>query len=443
MARRDRESVYDSDTHDLLFGPGADRDEFDDQDPHDGGHDDDSHDDEIGDAGHHRPTPRAAHRPGSRSARRSADRDRRRRRAIAVLATLLVLVLAAGVYFVALPIYHYLSPDDYDGAGSGSVVVTVHANDGSSQIGQTLEKAGVVGSERAFADAAEDDDRAQNIQPGSYRLRRHMSADSALALLLDPASKVSSGTVVTEGATVVDVEKRLVAKACAAGGAAASGCGPGMSAAAVTKALTDVKALGIPTDYLPKGKDPASVEGFLFPATYTFDEETQPTEALQQMVGKFTDVVRSSGFSAKAKELGLSPYQALIVASIAQAEAKFAEDFPRVARVILNRIAADRPLQVDATSAYAAKLKGLDPTEEIYAQTQGPFNTYRNAGLPPTPIGNPGSEALAGAVAPAAGKWLFYVNKDAAGHLGFYDDEKSFTRAQQKCHDAGWGCAAP
>jgi UPF0755 protein len=164
------------------------------------------------------------------------------------------------------------------------------------------------------------------------------------------------------------------------------------------------------------------------------------TDALQQMVAKFTDQARSTNFTAQAKALHITPYQELIIASIAQGEAKYAQDMPKVARVILNRLAAGRPLQIDATSAYAAKLKGLDPTKVIYAETKGPYNTYQHAGLPPTPIGNPGVSAMQGAAHPAAGNWLFYVNGDAAGHLFFTHSEAAFTRAVAKCRANHWGC---
>ena len=95
------------------------------------------------------------------------------------------------------------------------------------------------------------------------------------------------------------------------------------------------------------------------------------TGALEQMVSEFTDNARSTNFTAQAKALGLTPYQELIIASIAQSEAKFPQDMPKVARVILNRIKAGRNLQIDATSAYAAKLRGLDPTKTIYSPGPG------------------------------------------------------------------------
>jgi UPF0755 protein len=156
------------------------------------------------------------------------------------------------------------------------------------------------------------------------------------------------------------------------------------------------------------------------------------------MVTEFTAADRQLGFASQAQVLHLTPYQALIIASIAQSEAYFPEDMPKVARVILNRLAAHRNLQIDATSAYAAKLAGLDPAKQIYAQTKGPYNTYTHAGLPPTPIGNPGEAALNAAAHPAKGNWLYYVNGDAAGHLAFFHSERDFEKAVQRCRAHGW-----
>jgi UPF0755 protein len=158
------------------------------------------------------------------------------------------------------------------------------------------------------------------------------------------------------------------------------------------------------------------------------------------MTNRFADADRSSGFAADAKKLGMSPYQALTIASIAQSEAKYPADMGKVARVILNRIAAKRPLQIDATSAYAAKTQGLDPTKIVFADIDSPYNTYKHDGLPPTPISNPGADALNAAVHPTPGNWLYYVNSDSAGHLFFTASESEFQRAADKCRTQHWGC---
>jgi UPF0755 protein len=213
-----------------------------------------------------------------------------------------------------------------------------------------------------------------------------------------------------------------------------------VSVQAVRAVMNSPSALGLPSTYVVGTGSPTSVEGFLFPATYTIDPGSSVADVLNQMISKFVEQDRSTGFAAAADGLHLSPYQELIVASIAQAEARFAEDMPKVATVILNRIAARQPLQIDATSGYAAKLLGLDPSKVVYATINSPYNTYTHAGLPPTPISNPGIEAMNAAAAPAPGNWLYYVNSDAAGHLFFTNDQAAFAAAAAKCKANNWGC---
>ena len=160
-----------------------------------------------------------------------------------------------------------------------------------------------------------------------------------------------------------------------------------------------MKALGLPTEFTASGT-PRSPEGFLYPATYTFDDTTTVDSALQTMVGRFTDQVRSTDFTTRAKALGITPYQELIIASMVQSEAKYPGDMAKVARVILNRLHDKVNLRIDATSIYGAEVKGVDPTKIIHSTFDSPYNTYTHPDLPPTPISNPGAEALSAAVAP-------------------------------------------
>lgn len=432
MAFRDRESMTDSDPHSLLFGP-SDDDHF------------DHFEAPATTGGAHRPRPQPQPTYG-RSVDFDDGHERRSRNRWFALALVIVLVLVVGVVIVGAVTLFKPSHDDYSGPGSGTVAVTVHSGDTLDTIGTTLVKAHVVKSVGAFTDAANNNSDAQNIQPGTYRLTMRIPAKTAILQLLDPARRVKgSDVLVTEGATTIDVDKRLTDPPCVGNQQPAAGkvCGLGIDPAAVKKVLTNVGALGLPTDYTVNGKAPLSAEGFLFPATYSYDKTMSVADLVQQMVSKFTDQARSTDFTAAAKALNITPYQELIIASIAQAEAKNPQDFPKVARVILNRLKARMPLQVDATSAYAAKLAGLDPTKTIYAEAKGPFNTYRNTGLPPTPIGNPGAEAMKGAANPAKGAWLYYVNGDAKGDLVFLTTEAQFERAALKCYQHHWGCAKP
>jgi UPF0755 protein len=371
--------------------------------------------------------------PGGRHSRvdnhRSHQRRRRGKRALWVLSIVGALVVAVSAWLIVPKVTALVHPPDYSGSGSGSVRVSVQQGDTASDIAAALHKAGVVKSDRAFVDAASNNAKSQNIQPGTYVLRQHMSAASALNLLLTPSARsASDDVVVTEGATTFDVAKRL---------AQVMGAG---KQGAINKAIADVSALGIPLGYEPASGAPTSVEGFLYPATYSIDPTESPQSALQKMTSRFADADRSSGFAADAKKLGITPYQALIIASIAQAEAKYPADMAKVARVILNRVAANRPLQIDATSAYAAKTQGLDPTKIVFADIDSPYNTYTHDGLPPTPISNPGADALTAAVHPTPGNWLYYVNSDAAGHLFFTASESEFQQAADKCRAQHWGC---
>jgi UPF0755 protein len=362
--------------------------------------------------------------------RNDHHRRRRQHRRRGGLFGLLTLALVAAVALLVVPrVLSYFRTDDYSGSGYGAVTVTVRVGDSAADIGKTLYAAGVVASEQAFTDAASDNSQSQNIQPGSYRMRKHMSGKNAVALLLDPAARdAANDVVVTEGATVVDVETKLEKVLGAS------------HHDAIVAAIENAPKLGLPIDYRTGGRIPSSAEGFLYPATYSLDPGTTPGDALQKMVTRFTAQDRSTGFTDAAKQLRITPYQALIIASIAQAEAKFPQDMPKVARVILNRLHARTNLQIDATSAYAAKLAHLDPSKVIYADVAGPYNTYKHQGLPPTPIDNPGSAAMDGAVNPAKGNWLFYVNGDAAGHLFFTKSEQAFAAAAAKCKKNHWGC---
>lgn len=354
-------------------------------------------------------------------------RTRRTRRVFAVLATFVLvgtLVLGYAGYRIYQNRYH---PKDFSGAGVGSVLIVVHPGDGAGDIGKTLHDKGVVASVRAFTNAASANSRSKGISAGTYQLRGHMAAKDAVALMLEPAARLSNQVAVFEGATLFDIAPAL-AKAL------------GVSPAAATAAIADVASLGLPRDYAAGSQSPSSIEGFLSPATYSFDPGTTASDALQVMITQFTDRARSTGFTAKAKAMKLTPYEALIIASIAEKEAKLAADYPKVTRVILNRIAAKMPLQIDATSAYAAKQSHLDPTKVIYATIKSPYNTYTHDGLPPTPISSPGGSAMSAAVHPAPGNWLYYVNGDSAGDLYFTNSEAAFEKAVQKCRAHHWGC---
>ena len=120
-------------------------------------------------------------------------------------------------------------------------------------------------------------------------------------------------------------------------------------------------------------------------------------------------------------------------------EAKYEADRPKIARVVLNRLAAHMALGFDSTSAYGAELIGQDPRTINYNKP-APYNTRTKLGLPPTPISNPGVPSMSAAVNPAKGNWLYFVSSDASGHLVFTNNYKTFQRESATCKQKHWGC---
>ncbi|MCX4505917.1 MULTISPECIES: endolytic transglycosylase MltG [Streptomyces] len=149
-------------------------------------------------------------------------------------------------------------------------------------------------------------------------------------------------------------------------------------------------------------------EGYLFPATYPIDAATEPAGLLRYMADTARKHFGADHVTAGAQRNNVSVYDTITIASIVQAEADTASDMGKVARVVYNRLLKDMPLQMDSTINYALKRSTLDTTT-AETQLDSPYNSYRIKGLPPTPIGNPGEEALRAAVSPAPGPWLYFV----------------------------------
>ncbi|HEY5249276.1 MAG TPA: endolytic transglycosylase MltG [Dermatophilaceae bacterium] len=349
--------------------------------------------DEAHDAAEQFPTRRGQRRRLAEE-RQRADRLRRRqrrkargtRRTIVLLVALGLVVGTGGVAISVLwPMVTSLTEsNDYAGAGSGAVSVAVHDGDASRTIGAVLEKAGVVKTARAFDDAAAANPRSGTIQPGTYSLHSKMSAQSALAMLLNRDNRTVPEVTIREGLWTSEILRAL---------SAATGRPP----AEYTAALRNPELLGLPTD--AKG----SVEGYLFPSTYPFAADTTAVAQLQTMVAKSLDELRT---------LGVTPEQTrrvLTVASLVEAEARVTTDRPKVARVIENRLARRTPLQMDSTVHYVAHRRGKAGTTSLERRSASPYNTYLVTGLPPGPIDSPGLSAIRAALKPAPGPWFYFV----------------------------------
>lgn len=274
-------------------------------------------------------------------------------------------------------------PTDYDGDGTGEVQVVVKTGDTGSTIGDTLAAQDVVKTSKAFYQAVVASGGEVVFQPGTYTLRKQMSAASALALLQDPASQIQAKVTIPEGQTAAQAFE-LVAE------------GTGTPVADLEAAAADRAALGIPAEA-------PNIEGYLFPATYDFPPGTSATDMVKAMVSRTFEALDQAGVAAADR------HRVLTLAALVQKEARFEGDFYKVSRVFQNRIAIGMPLQSDATVAYGAKSVGRVTTTDAERADDNPWNTYVHPGLPVGPISNPGDLAIKAAIAPADGPWLYFV----------------------------------
>jgi UPF0755 protein len=159
---------------------------------------------------------------------------------------------------------------------------------------------------------------------------------------------------------------------------------------------------------------PEGAEGYLFPDTYDFPLATPPERILHAMVARFRSMFTPE-MVEKAAKLGLTPSEAVILASLVEEEAKRADERRPIAAVFLNRLKRGMPLQSDPTVLY--EREGSDRTitrADLHRPT--PYNTYTIPGLPPTPIANPGRAALEAAVDPAPVDHLYFVARGDGSH---------------------------
>jgi UPF0755 protein len=374
--------------------------------------------------------------PRSRNARhrrRRRNGSEGRRSTVAFLVMIVVFgLLAAGGWYGYDKVRNYFTAPDYAGKGTGSVTVVVEEGATASDIANVLFKAGVIKSAKAFTEAANKNPDALKLQPGTYSLHSHMSAGSALTLMLDPASKSVKSFLIKEGLTVKEILP-LIAKQ------------TGIALAEVTAAAADPTALGVPDWARTKDGKPL-LEGFLFPAKYEIGAKDDAKAVLSRMVQKTVKVMEDDGFIAAGAAIGKTPVELLTIASLVQDEGKEV-DFGKISRVVYNRLAEKSGaltfLQFDSTTQYWLIQSGQGRKAHVSKkELTDPRNTYstaldKHAGLPPTPISNPGKAALDAAVHPEPGNWTYFVVTSPDGRSSFTADYNEQKRNVQKCKQIG------
>ncbi|HVB92281.1 MAG TPA: endolytic transglycosylase MltG [Acidimicrobiales bacterium] len=330
-----------------------------------------------------------------------ADRGRRRRMAWLVGGGLVVLLMAFVLWYELES--HALGP-----AGP-QVVITIHDGETVNAVVEDLSRVHAIGSSLAFriSDLVHGD---PTVLPGSYALHENQSFAEVRAILAGGPNvfvvTVNPGLTLHEVAAQVD-----------------SVPGHAGSSFAKVAASGAVRSL-----FSPPGSD--NLEGMLGTGNYLVFPGMSDTSILGRMVQRFDRAAAAAGLnSSSGQAFGLSPYEVIIAASVVEKEGYIVKNMPDVARVIYNRLAADMALQMDSTVLYALGRDGGAVTSQDL-QFASPYNSYLNNGLPPTPICSPSPQALAAAVHPPPGSWLYFVLVEKNGTEAFSD-----TFAQQLANE--------
>jgi UPF0755 protein len=346
-------------------------------------------------------------RPGQRPrARRHSWRGR--------AASLVVLILAGALIWFLIELFQ-----PFHGSPHGRIRVVIPAHSSSGQIGDLLERDGVISSSFFFQLRATLAGERGDLRPGIYHLQLGMSYGDVLKVLTKaPKPAKVTNLTITEGRTRHQIAALLHAEDIRGNYLAATRHSP----------LLDPHRYGAP-------RHTPSLEGFLFPSTYQLVEPIKISKLVADQLRTFRKQFArvNLGF---ARRKHLTPYDVLTIASMVEAEAATARDRALIASVIYNRLHDKMPLQIDATTRYATG-NYSHPLTESELHSRSPYNTRIHKGLPPTPIGNPGRASIEAAAHPARTSYLYFVAKVCGnGRTAFASSYQQFLKLQQQYQTA-------
>jgi uncharacterized YceG family protein len=334
-------------------------------------------------------------------------------RLLGLLALALLAVLLFGSYLLFQPF----------GSAEGDLVdITIPAGSSARQIGDRLAAAGVVDSGLLFSIRARISGKRDKLRSGKHTLRKDMTYGKAIAALSEPEVSTRPATIdvtIPEGRSrreVVPIAKRAGLR------------GDYLAASRRFKGALDPFSYGAP-------RGTRSLEGFLFPATYELKPNAPARDLVERQLAAFKENFAGIDLT-RAKRKNLTGYDVLIIASMVEREAQRAKERPLIAAVIYNRLSDGIPLGIDATSRYElGKPSGALTESEL--DSDSPYNTRKRAGLPPTPIGNPGLSSIRAAAAPAKVKYRYFVVKPGTcGEHAFSDTNEQFQRDSDRYNAA-------
>jgi UPF0755 protein len=273
----------------------------------------------------------------------------------------------------------------------GQKFVLLHAGHSTRRIAGELKSAGVIRSSEAFI-LWHYLHRGRSLKAGEYLFEKDANTMEVHRRLVHGDVYVHT-VVIPEGYTIFDIAQAIQE----------AGLGPSQDFLKV--AISDIALIA---DLDPEAK---TLEGYLFPNTYEFTRTQTMEEIAAAMVRQFRQVAREIGLSADVEKT-------VTLASIIEKETAVADERPLVASVYYNRMEKRIPLQADPSVIYAELLEGKYSGTLHHADMdlKSEYNTYRHAGLPPGPIGNPGRTSLEAAMHPATTDYFYFVSNGNGHH---------------------------
>lgn len=348
----------------------------------------------------------------------STGTRRRRKRRSNFGPAILGILLVVAVLVVIFVIVSSAVGGGGEQAQGEQIQVEVVQGDTLSSVADKLEEKGVIGSAFFFNLKARMSGESAEIKPGSYAFGSGEDSDEILAKLTAGEAVPTFAVTIPEGLTV-----EQTAEATAKSGDISE-----------EQFLQAAQSKDYDYAFL---EDPAikNTEGFLFPKSYEFEEGTDAEQVVNRLLEQYLLETEDVDIEAASKDLNLSEYEILTVASLIEREAANDEEKEVIASVIYNRIRAGMPLQIDATIQYA---RGK-PKENLSLRDlkiDSPYNTYQNAGLPPGPICSPSLSSIRAATEPTETDDLYYVLKPGGKEHFFTNSYDEFLQAKQ---EAGLG----
>ena len=275
-----------------------------------------------------------------------------------------------------------------------SQIVVIAEGSTYQQVASLLKRENLIRSRWAFLLFGKTGEVDRKIRPGEYELNPSMAPKEILAKLL--AGRVILRPVtIPEGFTLVQIAEVL----------AAQNVTDAQEFSKLVRDRSFIASLGIEAD---------SLEGYLFPETYSFARGTKAKDVIKAMTDGLYRVW-GSDLQAQAARMNLSLHEALTLASVIEKETAVNEERELIAAVFHNRLRKKIPLQSDPTVIYG--LPSFDGNiHKRDLSSLSPYNTYRVQGLPPGPIGSPGARSLRAALFPAEAPYLYFVSRNDGTH---------------------------